>query len=413
VWVDGSVVGEGALRLAAPIADVANSVFHVGQRAPGRFPLVGLVLDLAVSGFERTPNGVSPPAVSIGQMWSRNGADGASASVVVPTVSATFSVGVSLVMDAGARGYVFARTDLSGSVRRYALYVPSSGRVRLYYRPVGAPRNRIAYFNVVINDARVHAVLLTVAGQSATLRVDEQVASTTLVGAIEDCSGSDCVFHVGQRAGGQGRATWVMHGTVGGLIVHPTAVHASYPRHGAFRTVSLIDPANGVVSGNAATAAAPHSLSLGGAGHFELLESAEVFGQSSNPSLVSIAFSQSAAGYLIARTDASGVQRFFAVYSGTTSFTMYYRSGGAQRSQSFPHTANFTAASSNTLLVSQLGSPTTLSVSLDGVLLGSVVVPQGLDSCSSAVCRTWIGRRQPSNFALTGAIHHAVAHTIF
>lgn len=412
VAIDGIVVGSGALSMHSPISDVTNPVFNVGQRAPGRFEFSGVIRELSIFGFQRVVNRATLPAVSIGRMWRREGEDTVGVGFNVPSVSATFSVAVSILMESGSRGYVMSRTDVSGSVRAYSVYVPRTGRVRLYYRTAGISRNLVAYFDtVVINDGRIHALMLTVTGTTARLHVDGHVATAALVGSISDCTGTNCVFHVGQRSDGIGRVAWVIRGVVGGVAVHPTAAHNSFPTHGSFQTVSLVGTAFGVLSGDA-TSASGGGISFNGAGHFELSSSVDVFTHNTNPSLVSFTFTQTGAGYLIAHSDSSGMQRWFAVYSGNTAFTVYFRSGGAQLSQRFSHTVSFNATTTHTVAISLADAA--LSVSLDGVILGSVAVPQGLDSCTAdgGVCATWIGRRQPSNFGFSGVVHYAVAHSI-
>jgi len=412
VRVDSHIVATGVLQSAAPIVDVAaESVFNIGQRAPGRFAFSGAIIGLAINGFGRTRNAVVSPAVSIGHVFHRDSRGVVGAGLGMPSVSTTFSVAVSAVLHVGTRGYLFARTNGRGTVRYYGVYVPAVGRVRLYYRTAGSTRNRVAFFRINVNDGRAHRVLLSISGVVARLHVDDHIATASLAGHIVDCSDSDCVFHIGQRANGFNRVLWAIEGMVAGVTMHPTAAHADFPRHGSFSAVDLLTTDGRMLVGTAA--AVPRGqLQLDGTGHAVVHVAEDAFGGDATFTFLSVTYIQRDAGYLIARADSSGTRRWLAVYSGDTSITVYFRSGGIQQSTRFGHSIEYDSSTPHSVLVTSTGSPPLFVVTLDGVVLGNLTVPNGLDTCG-AECATWVGRRPPANFGFRGTIQHAVVHTIF
>ena len=128
VEVDGVWLGGGALL--APISDVSDSIFLVGQRAPGAFRFSGVVTRLDVGGISIGPRilGQSIPGImSVGRVWRFDGVDGVSGGMIVSAVSSSaFSIAVTVQMETGSRGY--ARLSLSLSLS-LSLYVCSLFRL--------------------------------------------------------------------------------------------------------------------------------------------------------------------------------------------------------------------------------------------------------------------------------------------
>lgn len=122
-------------------------------------------------------------------------------------ITSKFSVTVDLVQTAGTSGYLFAKTTAAGS-RFYSLYSSAISRsVIFYYRIQGSTTLRNVRFPVGLSDGSQHAVLLSVDGTTATLRVDATtVGQATLDGLVDDCGApsSDCQLLVGQRASARG-----------------------------------------------------------------------------------------------------------------------------------------------------------------------------------------------------------------
>merc|ERR1712146_365386 len=146
----------------------------------------------------------------------------------------------------------------------------------------------------------------------------------------------------------------------------------------------------------------------------ELANNGRLFSGNTTVHMLSISFSQRRPGYLLARTDSSGSHRWFALYSGTSSLIFYFRRDSVQESMRFSHNADFDAGGSHLLQLTVTRDPAELSITLDGSVLG--MIPNAhLDTCGSGgdACATWLGQRQPGQFAFAGTIHNAVAHTIF
>jgi len=122
-------------------------------------------------------------------------------------ITSRFSVTLDLMQAAGTNGYLFAKATAAGS-RYYSLYSSATSRsVIFYYRTAGSATLRNVRFPVNLSDGAQHAVLLSVDGTVATLRVDaETVGQATLAGLVDDCGAPSaaCQLVVGQRPSATG-----------------------------------------------------------------------------------------------------------------------------------------------------------------------------------------------------------------
>merc|ERR1712146_148973 len=115
-------------------------------------------------------------------------------------VSTNFTITVN--MSATSRGYVWAKTNPTGSLRRVALYV-NGDRATLYYTTAGAASHqRVNFASGSLLDGNFHVVALAVSGTTASLIIDGTSQARALAGEIADCSAAEpnCTFYLGQRA---------------------------------------------------------------------------------------------------------------------------------------------------------------------------------------------------------------------
>lgn len=138
-------------------------------------------------------------------------------------VESNFTVGCNVSFDTSASqtGYLWAKSNMAGTVRRMALYANSAG-LRFFYKAVGQATHSSAMFAVTgLFDGAFHTVVLGVSGRVATVVVDGvPLVSVQLVGEVDDCSDADagCVFYVGQRSDASTN-TWRMTGTIAAAIL--------------------------------------------------------------------------------------------------------------------------------------------------------------------------------------------------
>lgn len=125
-----------------------------------------------------------------------------------PAVGSSFTVSITVVLQPGKTGYLFARTDFTG-FRNFGLYVRSRGRgLVFFYKAVGVrPQQSVLFSFNDLNDGEPHSITLIVERMVVALFVDgrEQTApNTALVGMVDDCgaASSDCITYLGQRQGG-------------------------------------------------------------------------------------------------------------------------------------------------------------------------------------------------------------------
>lgn len=118
-------------------------------------------------------------------------------------VSGHFTVTVTARLAPSTGGYLVAKTDKSGQIRPYALYVsPTSNRLLVYYQPNNGAARASVRFNTPINDGLFHRIMVTFGGANGTqvtFRLDGSIAGTaTLAAGVDDCPtpSEDCVLQV-------------------------------------------------------------------------------------------------------------------------------------------------------------------------------------------------------------------------
>lgn len=135
-------------------------------------------------------------------------------------LSSSFSIFFDVAIQNRTSGYLIAKTNGDGSVRHFGVYMMSRSTgdfVRLYYTPQNATtHSSITFAGVSFADEQRHKVMLSVSGATITLRIDQQTATQSLDGPIQDCSlpGVDCVLNVGVRASAPGRTGYPLSGAV-------------------------------------------------------------------------------------------------------------------------------------------------------------------------------------------------------
>lgn len=133
-----------------------------------------------------------------------------------PATGSVFRVAIVATIPTRSFGYLFARSDSSGS-RYFGLYVqPRHAGVVFYYRTAKSPpslssaqasaRFPTSMTGVRLADGEAHSVEVWVTLSAVTLVVDgKSVGMATLDAPVQDCGAADranCITHLGQREGG-------------------------------------------------------------------------------------------------------------------------------------------------------------------------------------------------------------------
>lgn len=148
---------------------------------------------------------------ALGTGYTFTGAGGLQLSTHPPSIAAAsaFSVALLFQQTAGNTGYLFAKSDASGSLRYYALHSSAeNGRLSFYFAT--STQSWVWRINANVSDGQLHRVLVAVdqSGRTAAARVDDSFSDTVaLPGAVADCgaaSPTSCVFMIGQRSDGAG-----------------------------------------------------------------------------------------------------------------------------------------------------------------------------------------------------------------
>ena len=128
-----------------------------------------------------------------------------------PNVNVTqgFTVRAAVLQEADNNGYIFAKTDVNGLQRYYALYASSvSSSLVFYFTPGSGSESISVSWPVALADGRPHLVELEVSrgGQTARLVVDGQMQGERSLGSsgLADCgpASPSCLFLLGGRAAG-------------------------------------------------------------------------------------------------------------------------------------------------------------------------------------------------------------------
>ena len=158
----------------------------------------------------------------------------------------TFSVAASVNLTNGSDGYIFAKTDASGSVRFYALYYSNrDSRFKFYYTFNGETHVVDTFRTSLMSNGANHNVLLVVSGSTVQLVeqvvdsadpdavIESQSSSAALAGPlVDDCgiANQHCIFHLGQRASsGTSGGAYRLSGTINFLALYHTEALAEFP----------------------------------------------------------------------------------------------------------------------------------------------------------------------------------------
>lgn len=239
--IDASPAPLQGTLAAAPLDDCgqpsADCYFQIGQRmstSGGAFQFHG---EIYSASFHQRSFTQTPGVVPAGDPRVLPLAGGGLGQVVLRgltgprirsfrAVSTSFSVGCNVSFTAtSSTGYLWAKSNLGGTVRRIALYVNGRG-LRFFYKPVGSSGHTSVNFPVAsLFDGAFHTVVLAVSGQTATVVLDGTLLpQQALVGVVDDCSAvdPDCIFFLGQRSSTSPLTTWTMSGTIASANLYYT-----------------------------------------------------------------------------------------------------------------------------------------------------------------------------------------------
>jgi len=131
-----------------------------------------------------------------------------------------FSVAISVsIGPQSAGGYMFAKTDQTGTKRYHALYYSAAAdRLSFYYYSGVGEQSSVLHFSTPapLDDGAAHQILLAVGGTRVWMTIDGQRTSALMSAQIGDCGAAsqNCVFSIGHREsvfGGRYHLTGVIH----------------------------------------------------------------------------------------------------------------------------------------------------------------------------------------------------------
>ena len=147
--------------------------------------------------------------------------------------TAAFSVAATVKLDSGSDGYIFAKTDATGSGRFYALYYSNRDSRFNFFYTVNGETHVVDTFGISLaSDGADHHVLLAVSGSTVQLVVDRVSSSAALVGPLDDCGAANqhCLFYLGQRASsGASGGAYRFSGTIKFLALYHTQALVDFP----------------------------------------------------------------------------------------------------------------------------------------------------------------------------------------
>eukprot|EP01137_Pigoraptor_chileana_P008243 Opistho-2@54796 len=210
LYIDGKLIGRFP-NVEAMAAGPTNIPFLIGARQPGgAFVFRGLIDDFrvfrsdlsgsiirsifntpvavlsAATPFDLLPNGgkrvsfnqtAQTPLIRIAP-----GTSGFVANVTSLTIAAW------VTQKATDEGYIVSKTDSTGSIRPYGLYVSDkSDTILFYYRSAGVATSKFVSISSSIADGKSHHVAVSVSGVSVSFFLDGRLLGTrTLAGRIVD-----------------------------------------------------------------------------------------------------------------------------------------------------------------------------------------------------------------------------------
>ena len=192
----------------------------------GPYRIIPDPLKLDVLAFGSNDQAIAP----VNGVYEFTGTSGIQATHFV-AVQQAFSVAMTIEEKLGAYGYLFSKSDGSGS-RYYSLYSASSNITFFYYRTIGSASITNVWWPVNLADGDVHAVLLAVSDQYVTLTVDGiNRGHFQLGGAIDDCPApsADCQLNIGKRAALNQDGVFYFQGLISDARVYFDRALTSYP----------------------------------------------------------------------------------------------------------------------------------------------------------------------------------------
>jgi len=136
-------------------------------------------------------------------------------------------------------GYLFAKTDNTGSVRYSALYYSATAQTLTYYYRVATATRSVSFptFEQLTELTSGCSILVSVSENSATVLVnDGQPVTRGLSGPREDCGdvAPDCLIYAGQRASVTGALSGGRFGLAGNLefiLFYPDVALEAHPSY--------------------------------------------------------------------------------------------------------------------------------------------------------------------------------------
>eukprot|EP00040_Diaphanoeca_grandis_P035924 m.227107 g.227107 ORF g.227107 m.227107 type:complete len:3101 (-) comp33512_c1_seq1:277-9579(-) len=282
----------------------------------------------------------------------------------------------------GTSGYIFAKTDLSGSRRFLALYSSASRGLVLYYTSRGRTY-AIPFNDLTLSDGFLHSIAVYVSGRVAYVIVDKNRFGRADLPvlpfddcSVEDVADNNCHFAVGQRMSTTGGA-YRFQGSIYSVLINPTgrvspdAVDARY--------LDLLK-----------TLGTPSSFS--GDGGARIKDFRTVRGSFSL--YFNITAWKDTSGYLLSKCNEDGSVRYYSLYGTPTSLKFFYNSDESIRGyETVEFNVNIFDGVEHTMLLSIVGN--TAELTFDGVVVSNVELVGFPQDCSpfDEACFLYIGEQ--------------------
>ena len=334
-------------------------------------------------------------------------------------VRSAWSVAMTVTQNPGSFGYLFAKTDGSGSRRYYALYSRSSTASRtakmvFYYSAVvngEVVPARKTFDNIDIADGAPHEVLFIVVRNLAVVQVDgtnyvPSDGQPLISSQVEDCGAPsiDCIYRVGARSSSSSLGeSYQFEGTM-----HYASQCSNDARLGLY-------PAAGSPSVQHLLRHASHPNET----VYEVAEFQPLSAVSGFSVYFDVAIQPGTSGYLIAKTSSDGGLRHFAVYvrssasSGDEVRVYYTPSGSDSHSVLTFRSVALADGARHEVMVTIQGSAVTLSID---AYRGEQSMTGALEDCASegGDCVLNLGRRASqtglNGYPIESAMYEALIH---
>lgn len=342
-----------------------------------------------------------------------------------PTIETKFSVVASATQVSGTSGYLFAKTQNSGFVRYYGLWI-AQDKIQFWYYTSDNTRSFVEWPFLSPGTSNEYRLLLTVDGTVASLSISTESYTTAktfrqLQGSVSDCESTDaagCRMIVGARSSSTGdRLAVDYEGRLLVLKLYNGIILDSHP-DGPVGTsdqstlvgISLLNSSitESALSSDPVSLGTDEAVRLDGNAALKLTE--HPARPLSSGWCVSMAARQEAGtfGYIFAKTNAAGSRRYYSLYSNAISKTLYF----------FYRDSEMSSGSSRRVTISNVnlgdGKTHRITLCITGRVLESLIDDQNsisllsgtassdanyqLDDCGapSSDCEFHIGRRSSS-----------------